>query len=397
MKKSNLVTIIILLIEVSVLWGLPLSRLYPADPTETYTFHIELAQKMAQGRFIVTPHFLYQFLVITIHSLAPFISFNIAGYYIVPIGACWILAIITEYNIRQTIPSSLFYKKESYSIPITLALMIITPISLFTYPRLYLGYIGITMYHSATTLLAKPICLLIFNTTTKILKHPTYYSKKINLSLFFLTILSLITKPNYIICMIPAILFVIAYKLYMNKLINWMSIILSLCVPALIVLGWQFSLTYLNNPTFIKGGKSSIVFAPFKVMSFYSNNLLYDFIMSIIFPLSVYILFWKKAKNEFILNLAWLVFLVSIFYVYFLGESSRMYAGNFLWGGQITLFILFVYSILFLFKQQNLDKFYFASIFSKLRSKFFLCLLIFGFHSINGLVYLIYVTQTGGY
>lgn len=397
MKKSNLITTIILLIGVTVLWGLPLSRLYPADPTETYTFHIELAQKMAQGKFIGTPHFLYQLLVITIHKLAPFISFNIAGYYVIPICACWILAIITEYNIRQTIPFSHFYKKEFYSIPITLALMIITPISLFTYSRLYLGYIGITMYHSATTLLAKPICLLILNTITKIFKHPTYYSKKLNLSLFFLTILSLITKPNYIICLIPAVFFVIIYKLYMNKLINWMSIIWSLCFPALIVLGWQFSLTYLNDPTFIKGGRSSIIFAPFTVMSFYSTSLLYDFIMSILFPLSVYILFWEKAKNEFSLNLAWLIFLVSIFYIYFLGESSRMYAGNFLWGGQITLFILFVYSISFLFKQQNLDDFYFASILHKLRTKFFLCLLIFGFHSINGLVYLMYVTQTGGY
>ncbi|MBD1896731.1 hypothetical protein NDI44_14045 [Trichocoleus sp. DQ-A3] len=396
MKKSNLITIIILLIGVTVLWGLPLSRLYPADPTGTYTFHIELAQQMAERKFIGTPHFLYQLLVIIIHILAPFISFNIAGYYIVPICACWILAIIAECNIRQNIP---FSKKEFYSIPITLALMIITPISLFTYPRLYLGYIGITMYHSATTLLAKPICLLIFNTISEIFKHPESYSKtkKINLSLFFLTILSLITKPNYIICLIPAIFFVIIYKLYMNKFINSRLIIWSLCVPALIVLGWQFSLTYLSDPTFIKGGKSSIVFAPFKVMSFYSNSLLYDFIMSILFPLSVYILFWKKAKTEFSLNLAWLVFLVSIFYIYFLGESSRMYAGNFLWGGQITLFILFVYSILFLFKQQNLKDFYFASIFYKLKTKFFFCLLLFGLHFINGLVYLMYVTQTGNY
>lgn len=400
MKKENITTNIFLFVTTTILFAIPLYRIYPVDPTGTYNWHIDMAQKMAEGRFIGVPHFLYQGLIIFVHLLAPYISFTIAGFYIVPLFTYYILALVIYSYINQSIKRSQFPNNKRYAIPITFALMLVTPVSLFTYPRLYLGYIGISMYHSATTLLAKPLSLLVFTSVIKVFEQAVNYSKKMTFYLSVFTVLSLIAKPNYIICLIPAIFILIAYKVLKKReiYIDWRPLFLGFYGPAILVLAWQFSFTYLNRETLVGGGNSSIIFAPFLVMSFFSQSLLPDFLFSILFPLSVYIIYFKKAIKDLNLNLAWLTFLFSAFYVYFLAESGggksagdRIFACNFCWSGQLALFILFVVSTGFFLKQFTIEKNKICEIDLRNKVGFFVCSSTFLLHVFSGLVYFIYV------
>jgi hypothetical protein len=426
MKKIHLTIKLILLIAILLIFVLPFSKLYPYDPTLTYVWHIDMAKKMAVEGSILTPHFLYQALVILLHTIAPFITFEVAGYYIVPLATCCILGLIIYDYIFDEV-GNLAQPLYFYMIPIiTIALLMITPLSLPTYPRLYLGYIGITMYHSATTMLAKPSSLLLFIYIVKLFKKPYYRAKQrqLTLCLIVLTTLSILAKPSYLICLIPATILIILYKIFTKKGINWHPLILGFILPSILILGWQFIFSYLNKDTVIIGGESSIIFAPFVAMGYYSKNLLGEFLLSIAFPLCVYLCYFTKARRDNQLNFAWLIFFIGAFYTYFLAESgNRIYAGNFFWSGQLTLFILFVVSTTFVLKQPEFVKVLKTNvedtnIFSCLYQNqpiglglngkdilneinFFLkhlfCAFIFVLHWYTGILFLINTTHTGGF
>lgn len=430
MKEINFKIQFILTVAIIVIVAIPLSSIYPYDPTLTYVWHIELAKKMAEDYTILSPHFLYQALVICVHYLAPFISFEIVGYYVVPLFTSAFLGIVVYQYISSEVKqlSSSYY--DWVIAGASLVLLFVTPISFLTYPRLYLGYIGITVYHSATTLLAKPLSLLIFIGVVKVLKGSYSEPPKNILYLIVFTILSTLAKPSYIISLLPIVLVIIFYKFFIRDYAVCIPLILGLVAPSILVLAWQYIFTYQNEQTLILGGESSIIFAPLQVMSYfsksrytefsidgfvppnpqemkcqifgiiYSCDLLKDFFLSILFPLSVYIMYFNEAKKNIQLNICWLVFSMSVFYVYFLAESGgRMYAGNFLWSGQLTLFVLFVVSTGFLLKKQdcqpinkekskqnNQNSWYF--------NRFLTCVLLLGVHAFSGLVYLVFVTKT---
>ena len=77
------------------------------------------------------------------------------------------------------------------------------------------------------------------------------------------------------------------------------------------------------------------------------------FFMSIFFPLVVTAFYFRWAKQDNEMILAWLSFGMGALQYFLLIElGSRYTHANFLWGAQITLFMLFVVSIRFLLKQE---------------------------------------------
>src|SRR5207248_602892 len=129
---------------------------------------------------------------------------------------------------------------------------------------------------------------------------------------------------------------------------------------------------------------AGIIFAPLKVYSLYSSWLLPKFILSILFPLTVYLLYFRRATQDFALNLSWLIFLIGSFYAYFLAESGpRFDAGNFGWGAQIALFILFVWSVKFLIRQEIATRGECVGA-TKRSKRCVTCIMAFGLHLVSG-------------
>ena len=162
--------------------------------------------------------------------------------------------------------------------------------------------------------------------------------------------------------------------------------ILGIGIPATVMLGWQLYVNFVPNQ--ISPSQYRVVFAPFKVFGHYSVSLFPKFLLSILFPLSVYVCYFKKAMRDIPLNLCWLVFLMGAFYTYFLaegGSSSRMFAGNFAWSGQITLFILLVASATFFIKQVR--SYTCLGVSWKTHNRFYLCLGVFLPHLVSGVLF----------
>jgi hypothetical protein len=156
-------------------------------------------------------------------------------------------------------------------------------------------------------------------------------------------------------------------------------------------LGWQYLATYTPDRLLrVEGG---IFFAPLAVYAQDSGMLLPKFILSILFPLIVYALYYKDASVDIGLNLAWLNFIFGAFYTYMLAESGlRFQDGNFKWSGQVTLFILFIASVVFFLHQNagwlsgRLEK--------KPDDAFMVGVIVFGLHLVSGvLFYYLQLTQ----
>jgi len=243
--------------------------------------------------------------------------------------------------------------------------------------RFYFGYIGLANYHNPTILILRPVALLSFIVVIQIFKKPRNQFWLIAVSAF-LTILSALIKPNYIICLVPALFLLMIYCKIKNIQIDWKLAIYGVIAPALIVLAIQIFIAYLSPAS----GGYSILFLPFVVESAYSGYLPIKFLLSIIFPLAVSLLFIRRIISNKEFQLGWLSFMIAVFQLYLLAESGkRLLDGNFRWSAQITLFILFVISARFIYLQWGSEK--------GMKKKI-MALIGYTPHIISGLIYYIY-------
>ncbi len=226
---------------------------------------------------------------------------------------------------------------------VILGVMIATPISTlwFSDQQFYLGYIGIASYHNPTIILLRPLALLQFIYAMRCFE-PQPISKLNILGAAIISMLATFAKPNFAICLIPAMIILVLTRILQKKHVDVIAFLIGSALPTIFMLAVQFLITYHEN---ISGG---ILFAPFTVMSSYSDFLLPKFLLSILFPLLVTIIYRRQAWHDIRMSLAWLIFIFGCFYTYFLAESGpRFFDGNFAWSGEIALFVLFAASTLF--------------------------------------------------
>jgi|SRR5437660_1788563 len=371
-----------------------------------YPFHIQLARDMASSKTILLPHFLYHLLTIGVHAPVSCKQFTVLG---VPVTcssessfylAAFAVTLFSYLSLGVVIYAFLCRESADRASPkaalayvaITLGLMLVSPIHVLTFAsrNIYLGYVGINVYHNPTIILLKPLALLLFWCASKAFSSSRNSSLLIAASAT-LTVSATLAKPNYTICLLPALAILSIYHIWNHKVFDWRLLILGILIPALIVLGWQYDVTY-NGP--IVRYASSVVFAPFKVTGHYKIfptrgylGLFVGFGLSILFPVCVAGLYWKLVSHDTKLLLAWLAFLVGAFYSYFLAESgARVFDGNFLWSGQITLFILFVASTWLLMRQTHPSR---GSTWSLQEGmgRLHFCGGVFGLHLISGLMW----------
>lgn len=311
-----------------------------------YITHIERAASLIE-HFTFSPHLLYQISTIIMYAVLPIDIFR-AGIF-VALAYYGILAAIVFLFLRSNrhIPRTIIFV-------VTLCLLFSAQIpALYPFDKhLYLGYIGVNVLHNPPMVVLKPLALLMFILSGRIFSGSDYPRK--NLLIAFCAIISILTafaKPNYTICFLPALAILLTLGAIRRHPIDWSLALGGFLAPSLFFLLFQYLVTYdaflPQIPRFYE--KSSIVFAPLVVMKIYSSWLVPKFILSIAFPLLVSTCYIEKLANDYYLKFAWLTFLFGGFCTYFLAESGwyRMTQGNFFWSGQVTLFILFVYSTRF--------------------------------------------------
>jgi hypothetical protein len=345
-----------------------------------YEVHARIAHEMAASMSLLTPHFAYQLILIIINTIFP-ITYEMAGAIATTLCQAATSAILFYFIIEACRVSTRF------AMFLCLSLVFVMPIPvLFSIDsHLYNGYIGINVYHNPTIIILKPLALLVYIFMYRFFVRDSSCFKFKNI--FFcagITVLCVIAKPSYIICFLPALFMLILFNWRHDKLKFSRFYLCGFLVPSILILAFQYWLTFSQAPHASVTYKSKIILAPFVVMHSFSSYLLLKFVLSALFPISVIICYFQKARRNTELLFSWLVFFIGSIYTYLLAESPRMFHGNFLWSGQITLFILFISSVVF-FVNNSLHGREFRQIISDKLAVF--CCSMYLLHVVSGIIF----------
>ncbi|MCY1414614.1 hypothetical protein D9M71_300680 [compost metagenome] len=326
---------------------------------------------------ISLPHPLYHLLAILTKNLLV-IDYAKASTFIIAL-AIFLLASL-NYNILKK------HNSAKVSVFFSICLLLITPIQAL-YPvdkHLYFGYIGISVYHSPTMLLLKPLALIAFLYTLKTLNSTSKDDLPNALAYASILFICGLSKPNFLIIILPAFFLSLALTQKLKSTLKTPYIYGAFLLPILTVLTLQFLHTYFYQKlSHEPGTESHLVFLPFASMSHYSDFLVAKLFLSIAFPLSVFLFFPKAFIREKALLLSSTCLLIGLAFTYFFAESGyRMFSGNFWWSAQIGLYLIFLFSLKFLLENtKNLTT-------NKTKKlKFAICLLLFFAHTACGIFY----------
>jgi hypothetical protein len=374
-----------------------------------YGYHQIFIQDVLNGQPIgdflsLVPHFLYHLLVILLYRIIPGLLLPDA-IFIIALGCYVVLAAVLIGFLCQLLGRPQTYRAGGLYIVAALALMVVMPVNILTPENLYVGYIGTSAYFNPTYVVLKPLAMLLFWMITGVFIQTVTgenESRRIPVWLCaILTVACILAKPSYVICLFPALIIVAIYAYIRRKPIRWSLLIGGFIVPAGLVLGLQ-AITFRSTAGFM--------FAPLAVMNSLTrinpdapNGLGFKFLMSILFPLVVYILYSKSAIKTAYLNLAWLTFGFGAAYMYLLAEGGdRVSHANFVWSANSTLFVLFAASVIFVIQQsrviwskqsenaasENVGAYRF-----QIPGRLIVCGYVFGLHLISGLYwYYIHIT-----
>jgi len=375
-RQVNLIAYIALLAICIALFE-PLISTLSANAYD-YVAHLKWASEMEEGQKLILPHPLYHLLVILAKNIF-FINYVQSSTLVIVLSIFFLSAL--NYKILAAHTHSII------AIIASTCLILVTPLQLF-FPvdqHLYFGYIGISIYHSPTMLLLKPLSLIAF---CYALKSANSTSNKdlssgiaLALSLFFCGI----SKPNFLIIVLPAFLLFLLVTHRLKPALKNKYIYSAFFLPIFTVLGLQFFQTFFFQDLSQATGttESHIVVMPFETMLHYSNYLLPKLILSIAFPLLVFLCYPRSFMQDKAMIFSSCCLFMGLILTYFFAESGyRMYDGNFWWSGQMGLYLVFLFSVAFLFKnikaltKKKTDKI-----------KYALCLTLFFLHAAFGVFF----------
>lgn len=346
-----------------------------------YPLHLKYVQDFREGRGGMIPYPAFHISVLMLTNILPpkpfMQTYKEAGL-IVGILVYQLTALVLYWvYIRPTFTQHKGNElTAALSAVTTLLLMLVAPVNLFSVREghLYWGYFLSNIHMNPTFVIMKPFALLLFvYVVGAFSSKPHFKSWWAVVIAVTLTTLTTFAKPNFTICILPALALSGIYRLYRHELVNWRLLILGLVIPASLILIVQ---VFGFTTPMLDGG--AIEFRPFMMLQQRGiHRLPFKFLFSILFPLAVYLLFTKHAVKTAELNLAWLIFGIGAFYSYGFIEANRVGDGNFMWSGQIAVAVLFAASTTFFLRQKHFNTrgFRFASL---------ICIAVLGLHCLSG-------------
>lgn len=209
--------------------------------------------------------------------------------------------------------------------------------------HIYLGNIAPNQWHNSTLILAMPFNLILFYFAIKNITSERLQSYVV---MAVLSALSILCKPNFALSFLPVLCLGI---LIMNRDNFLLSIIkcLIVAVPSFILLLYQWYYTFINSNLFSTDAKT--VVAPFFVWSHYTPHIPISLLLSIAFPLTILLFFYKQLDQY--TKFGWCNFIVALSIAIIFSEQPNWGAGNYFWAAIAANYILFTFSLNLLLKQ----------------------------------------------
>jgi len=211
-----------------------------------------------------------------------------------------------------------------------------------------IGFFPPNQLHNPTTLLSKPIALALFGFGVAAAFGGGVPAGGLA-ACVVLVFASGLVKPSFLMAFLPA---VGLWALASWRRARWTLLVAGLAVPTVLLLSWQFYLRYLLQAN----DGVNIAWAPLLVIGLYvptdAVSLATRLLASILFPLSVTLCFARQSWRDRAMVLAWTTLAIGIAWGYLFAEmGGKTSAGDFLWSGQLAVFLLFAVAAAFLVRQ----------------------------------------------
>lgn len=275
----------------------------------------------------------------------------------------------------------------------TVVLLLVGPLSLFSYPQLYVGYIGLNVAHNPTTNALIPIALVQFVVVWTVLSDgaPRRAARDVALATA-LALASGLAKPSFDITILPA-MFVFGAASWMaappERRRRMLAVCLSMGATVVALIAWQQYVLASLTPT-ASGEVSGVQFAPLAVLAHWNGGSrlrsVVHVALSMAFPLAVLLAYWPEVRRRSHMLLAWLNAGVALALSLLLAETGERWShGNFLWSAIVALWLLTVVSLDLVYAVDLGGR---AANGRRITLRAAACLVLLALHTLSGLAFL---------
>ncbi len=211
--------------------------------------------------------------------------------------------------------------------------------------RHYIGYENANMWHNSTYIFMRffALCTLIF-----FIKLYNGYKEKVSIKnwIVYTLLLTIATgfKASFLTVFAPLLCLMLLYDLIKGtKFIRVFVMALSV-VPSLFVM-------LLQSIAMGGGGENGYIISPFTALSMRGEHPKVTLVLSVLFPLLVLLPHLKDAHKDKPYFLSLIMWAIGFMEVFLFAESGeRELDGNFFWGYSISLFFVFMMSMVRLYR-----------------------------------------------
>lgn len=217
----------------------------------------------------------------------------------------------------------------------------------------YLGQGSPNPWHNPTTIMVRPIALLIFvlvmGECLRVQRGGFRKGQGLRIwkgiLIAVLLLLSNLSKPSFVQIFYPAIFLLMFLWLFVYRFRNFplgMQLLVC-CLPSVGLMGMQFLSAFYGTTNSDSAG---VIIAPFKVAGLYTPNIAVSTLLVLAFPLLVALCSIARRTFDWTDAFAWMMLLAGMGEKFLLAEGGdRLYHGNFSWGYIIGLYLLWFISI----------------------------------------------------
>jgi hypothetical protein len=264
--------------------------------------HLILAAQMWERGELLSPHWLYQALVILVHIVVPWISWHGAALLVMGVSYAG-LGLVVGTSLQAVLGRPTSVPIAVLLVVLTVATVVAAPVSLFTWPfgDAYFGYLNVDGYHNPTHILLRPLAALILVLAVRVF---TLGRGRWDVPILaFTTMLAALAKPSLHIALLPAVTLLAGAYLLLRKPLRIGLLVSGIIGPSILLLIPQFlvyfqaSLPTTTVTTTALEARSQIIFAPLLVMGSASGALGPKFVLSILFPLVVLVCYRRRVVH----------------------------------------------------------------------------------------------------
>jgi hypothetical protein len=191
-----------------------------------------------------------------------------------------------------------------------------------------------------------------------------------------------LAKPSYTVCLLPGLGLCAAVAAWKRHPVRWPLLVGGFALPGLLILAAQYAFTYAGGDP-----RSPLVIAPFAALGYFEAGgipaLLAKLAMSLLFPAVVALACRKDAARDPALGLAGSAFVFGALYAFLLAESRYLLHMNWVWSGDIALFVLYAASMRCLLRRIRRD----GEALGDLSLGAGIALGVFAFHLASGVIF----------